>query len=247
MSSELTELSIAIGDIYDASISPARWQKALGSICGFVGGVSATLLWHDATTQLSQALHSFNGDPHSTSLGFEKYSSMSSILLTAPAAQIGTAHAAGDISQNELAPTYSLNEDQNEPQDIAGVLAANIEQDATRSLLMHIHFGQNQRAIDAEARRRFSLVVPHVGRALAIGRLFDQGRPLPRLETLARDHKLTASEVRVFDAVLKASTVKTIAETLGLSQATVKTHLHNLFRKTGTNRRSDLVKLLVGV
>jgi DNA-binding CsgD family transcriptional regulator len=34
---------------------------------------------------------------------------------------------------------------------------------------------------------------------------------------------------------------------LGISQATVKTHLHNLFRKTGTRRQSELVKLVAGI
>jgi hypothetical protein len=33
---------------------------------------------------------------------------------------------------------------------------------------------------------------------------------------------------------------------VGLSQATVKTHLHGL-RKTDTNRQSDLVKLVAGL
>ena len=69
----------------------------------------------------------------------------------------------------------------------------------------------------------------------------------PPLEALARRYKLTASEVRVLDAVLKVSSVKGMSEMLGVSQATVKTHLHNLFRKTSTNRQSDLVKLMAGL
>ena len=67
------------------------------------------------------------------------------------------------------------------------------------------------------------------------------------LEGIAKLHKLTASEVRVFDAVLKVSGVKAIAELLGLSQATVKTHLQNVFRKTRTKRQSEVVKLVAGM
>ena len=40
--------------------------------------------------------------------------------------------------------------------------------------------------------------------------------------------------------------MKALAEALGLTQATVKTHLHNVFRKTGTARQSELVKLVAG-
>lgn len=68
----------------------------------------------------------------------------------------------------------------------------------------------------------------------------------PPLEVLAKLYKLTASEVRLIDGVMKVSGVKALAELLGLRQATVKTHLHNVFRKTGTARQSELVKLIAG-
>jgi DNA-binding CsgD family transcriptional regulator len=66
----------------------------------------------------------------------------------------------------------------------------------------------------------------------------------PPLEAIAKLYKLTASEIRVLDAVSKVSGVKAIAEMLGISQATVKTHLNNIFRKTETNRQSELIKLV---
>lgn len=68
----------------------------------------------------------------------------------------------------------------------------------------------------------------------------------PPLEMLAKQFRLTASEIRVLDAIMKVSSVRAVAELLGLSQATVKTHLQNVFRKTGTSRQSDLVKLMAG-
>ncbi|MFT4118113.1 helix-turn-helix transcriptional regulator [Bradyrhizobium sp.] len=68
----------------------------------------------------------------------------------------------------------------------------------------------------------------------------------PPLEVLAKLYKLTASEVRLVDAVMRVSGVKALAEALGLTQATVKTHLHNVFRKTDTARQSELVKLIAG-
>jgi DNA-binding CsgD family transcriptional regulator len=69
----------------------------------------------------------------------------------------------------------------------------------------------------------------------------------PPLESIAKLYKLTASEIRVLDAVLKVSGIKAMAEMLGISQATVRTHLHNVFRKTGTGRQSELVKLVAGI
>jgi DNA-binding CsgD family transcriptional regulator len=68
----------------------------------------------------------------------------------------------------------------------------------------------------------------------------------PPLEALATLYRLTASEVRVLDAVMKVSSVRALADLLGSSQGTVKTHLQNLFRKTGAARQSELVKLIAG-
>jgi DNA-binding CsgD family transcriptional regulator/PAS domain-containing protein len=84
----------------------------------------------------------------------------------------------------------------------------------------------------------------------AVAAVFIRKRALdkpPPLEALTKRYKLTASEVRVLDAVVKVSSVKAMSEMLGVSQATVKTHLHNLFRKTATSRQSDLVKLMAGL
>jgi DNA-binding CsgD family transcriptional regulator len=70
---------------------------------------------------------------------------------------------------------------------------------------------------------------------------------LPPLEVLATRYKFTASEVRVLAALMKTSGVKAIADLLGLSEATVKTHLAHLFRKTETSRQSELLKLVNGI
>jgi DNA-binding CsgD family transcriptional regulator len=63
-------------------------------------------------------------------------------------------------------------------------------------------------------------------------------------ELMTRLYKLTPSELRVLHAVVEVGGVSAVAETLGLSEATVKTHLQHLFEKTGTSRQADLVKLV---
>jgi DNA-binding CsgD family transcriptional regulator len=72
-------------------------------------------------------------------------------------------------------------------------------------------------------------------------------RAAPALDAMAKHYSLTTGEMRVLEAVLKVNGVRAMAEHLGLSQATIKTHLHNLFRKTGSNRQSDLVKRVAGL
>lgn len=59
----------------------------------------------------------------------------------------------------------------------------------------------------------------------------------------ARRYRLTPTEARVLRAVVEHGGIAPIAATLGIAEATVKTHVQRLFEKTGTNRQVDLVKL----
>jgi DNA-binding CsgD family transcriptional regulator len=66
-------------------------------------------------------------------------------------------------------------------------------------------------------------------------------------ETVAGLYGLTPGEARVLVAIVEVGGVRETAEALGLSEATVKTHLHRLFGKTGAARQADLVKLVAGL
>jgi DNA-binding CsgD family transcriptional regulator len=63
-------------------------------------------------------------------------------------------------------------------------------------------------------------------------------------ESLAKTFKLTPSELRVLLAIVAIGGVPKVAASLGITQGTVKTHLKRLFRKTGSSRQADLVKLV---
>jgi DNA-binding CsgD family transcriptional regulator len=67
---------------------------------------------------------------------------------------------------------------------------------------------------------------------------------LSSMEIISKLYGLTASEVRALQAVVEIGGVPAVARALGISEATVKTHLHHLFAKTGTIRQADLVKLV---
>jgi len=57
-------------------------------------------------------------------------------------------------------------------------------------------------------------------------------------------YELTPAETRVLVAIVEIGGVPRVASFLGISETTVKTHLGHLFRKTGTKRQADLVKLV---
>jgi DNA-binding CsgD family transcriptional regulator len=66
------------------------------------------------------------------------------------------------------------------------------------------------------------------------------------METVAKLYKLTPSELRVLLAVVEIGGLPAVADVLGISTETVKTHLQHVYAKTGTNRQADLVKLIAG-
>ncbi len=63
-------------------------------------------------------------------------------------------------------------------------------------------------------------------------------------ELLQRLYKLTNTEAVVASALGQGLTLERISEQLKISKNTVRNHLKNIFKKTGTTRQADLVKIL---
>jgi DNA-binding CsgD family transcriptional regulator len=66
------------------------------------------------------------------------------------------------------------------------------------------------------------------------------------IEAIAKTYRLTPMEVRVLLAIVEIGGAPQVAETLGIGEGTVKTHLKRLYQKTGARRQADLVKLFAG-
>jgi DNA-binding CsgD family transcriptional regulator len=64
------------------------------------------------------------------------------------------------------------------------------------------------------------------------------------MQVMADLYRLTPAEIRVLHGVAAIGGVPAVADALGISEATVKSHLQSLFDKTGSRRQADLVKLL---
>jgi len=69
--------------------------------------------------------------------------------------------------------------------------------------------------------------------------------PERKLDELGLSYSLTARELEVARLICEGHDTKQIAETLFISVATVKNHLHKLFTKTGTSGQADLVRAIL--
>ena len=63
-------------------------------------------------------------------------------------------------------------------------------------------------------------------------------------ETVARHYQLTPTELRVLLGIVEVGGAPEVADLLGITDNTVKTHLGRVYQKTGTRRQADLVKLV---
>ena len=363
-------LSAVICNIYDAAIDPSLWTNALRSVCDYVGGYQATMFWQDAADAAVATLFSYNDDPHYSKLYHEVFAPLNPIMPAAIFKDVGLAYAATDlVPEPELRETRFYKE-WIAPQGMADSLGVMLERDAARAAFLAVQW--RTYPIGEGSRGRMALLVPHLQRAVAIGRLFvkqkaddasltatldradagvflvgegggivfanasgrrmiDDGTllrtssnvlhavapdadrdlgagfraiaadsatidaggltvvlsdepgerwvanvlplvdgvrrrtgqdlhaiaavfvrgsvaadPSP-LETLARLYGLTASEIRVAEAVMRVSGNEAIADALGISRVTVRTHLNHIYRKTGANSHGDLIKLIAGL
>lgn len=366
---EIQALSYLIECLYDAAVNPLKWSEALKMTSSFVGGGAASLFYQDAATNEAAVFHSWNENPHYTQLYFEKYARLNPYFPALAFVEVGRVVAGGDLIPHEEFRRTRFYHEWVKPQKFIDVIGANLVRSATSSAFFSVRRHEHHGIVDEETRRRCGLIVPHVRRAVSIGKVVETGRShecllenalervpsavavvtetgrivfanqkaeeylraknvilsqdgvvcaanaaanrmlkdaftaaergdaafdlkgmevllsssgkrkyvaqILSLSSAVRRESLTAkgvaalfvnevipaavspldvvggrfgltpSEIRVLAVLLEqGSGVREIAEYLGISIATVKTHLNHIFAKTGTRRQADLVRLV---
>ena len=84
---------------------------------------------------------------------------------------------------------------------------------------------------------------PGVGRFLVV-ELEDFSLPGPAVDEVARRHGLTRAETGVLSALTLGLTNRAIAERLGVSPTTVRTHVTRILRKLGVASRTEAIMLV---
>jgi DNA-binding CsgD family transcriptional regulator len=102
----------------------------------------------------------------------------------------------------------------------------------------------------------FAHVLPMTGGELrtllqpsAVAAVFIEAAPngLSGVDALAAGFKLTPAETRVLAGLLSGRTLSETADELGVARTTARTHLDNIFCKTGVSRQAELLKLATRV
>jgi DNA-binding CsgD family transcriptional regulator len=185
LAAESGELSAVIAEVYDAAVDPTKWKAALGRACDFVGGAQATMFWQGLTADEVVVLHLYNDDPQYTKLFLEKLAPMNPVFPAALFHDVGAVVSFHDLVPPQEEQETAFFKEWVAPQGFTGSLATLLERDATRFAFLSFPFREG--AIDAAARQRMALLVPHFQRAVAIGRLFVQHKAREAVLTEAMD------------------------------------------------------------
>jgi len=358
-----------IGEIYDAALDPELWPGVLEQGCKFVGGVASNLYSEDSAARTGNIHYTWGVDRHYGRLYYDKYIKFNPFTTAQLFFELEQIVSVGDILPHEEFRETLFYREWAKPQGWIDAASAMLDKSVTSYAAISVIRHERDGLVDQETRMRMSLLVPHVRRAVLIGKVIElhkaeastladtldgltagmflvdkagrivhanenghamigeakfvraaSGRllaidpqanqtlqdifaaaecgdeavgvkgicvPLPAragkehvahvlpltagmrrragasyaavaavfvrkaaletpspLEAVAKFHQLTPSELRVLLAIVEIGGVPEVAEALGISETTVRTHLRHVFEKTGTTRQADLVKLV---
>jgi DNA-binding CsgD family transcriptional regulator len=369
--SEAEQLSSLIGDIYDAALDRSLWVDVLRSAMKFVGAQGSGLLSRDAVSKSADIHYGLGVAPDYVQLYEDTYARLDPSTMTMFFSEVGQVASIVDQMAYDEFVKSRFYQEWARPQGWVDSVQAVLDKSVTSFALVSFLRNKASGLVDDTMRQRTRLIVPHLRRAVLVGRLIDlktaeaatfadaadglgagmffvdasarivhanasghvmlaQGSllcvvdgklvpndasaeqalnevyamaergdaavgvkgiavPLMALdgerhvahvlpltsgarrraatsyaaaaavfvqkatldtpspqELIVKLYKLTPAELRVLLAIVQIGGVPETAETLGVAESTVKTHLHRLFEKTGAKRQADLVKLMAG-
>ncbi|MBX3577906.1 MAG: hypothetical protein KF723_11900 [Rhizobiaceae bacterium] len=171
---ELEAYSALIAEIYDAALDTSRWQPTLKLAGDFVGGVSGSLFWHDSAAGNVSVLSVADEDAKVTRTYVEHYARLNPVFPAATFLEPGIVYAATDIVPYDDFVGTRFFQEWVKPQGVLDAIAANLERSATASAMVAFRLRTDDSPAGEEPRRKLGLLVPHIKRAAAIGRLLEQ-------------------------------------------------------------------------
>ena len=166
-------LSSLIDDIYDAALDQALWPRALEKICGFVGGSAAGLHARDTALMTGQIHYEVGTDPRYGRLYFDQYGKFDPLSAAYLVMDVGEV-----FSSSMLVPPAEFFETRFyqewvQPQGWIDNILVTLERSGT-SQAEHVVMRHERDGIaDEEARLRMRTLVPHLRRAVLIGKVIN--------------------------------------------------------------------------
>src|SRR5262245_19875723 len=191
---EVEQFSRLVERIYDAALDATLWSDALQNICGFVQGCGANIYYQGLSPNDMFHFYAWGDDPDYRQLFFDKYAPLNPLFPAALFLEVGKVHAVSDVMPIDEFRATRMYREWARPQGYLDGLYTNLERSATGASSMSILRLERDGLFDEDARARFTLLVPHLRRAVAIGGVLDFHK--------ARESALSATLDRLSAAVL---------------------------------------------
>lgn len=172
---DAAELAALIGEIYDAALTPARWQTALESCRAFVGGMSATIFAKSVTGKGGRVYHHDGRTPiDAAELYFGHYAPIDPSNTLQVFAQIDSAIVTSRMLDLEEFEKSQFAREWAQPAGIVDMVLAPIERRGSMAAIFGVFRHETDGLGDDTAQRRVTLLAPHVRRAVAIGQVLGE-------------------------------------------------------------------------
>jgi hypothetical protein len=172
MMEQTQRLSALIGDIYDAALDPALWPDTLAGIAGFVGGQSAGLFSKDSVNRVANAYYTFGCDHHYLQLYLASYWKFDPLVSLSLFGVRQVASTADYMPYDDYRETR-FHREWARPQGWVDSASSVLDKSTTGIACLSVLRNGASGLVDREARRRMGLIVPHVRRAVLIGKTID--------------------------------------------------------------------------
>jgi DNA-binding CsgD family transcriptional regulator len=166
-------LSDLIGDVYDATLDQLLWPNVLERAALFVGGVGAALFSKDTAAQLGDVHYYVGIDQYYKQLYFDKYVTLDPATTGQFFAEVEEPFATADLMPYAEFTETRFYQEWVRPQSLVDFVTAILDKSATSVAMFGVFRHERNGVVDDEARRRMRLIVPHIRRAVLIGRMFD--------------------------------------------------------------------------
>jgi len=167
------ELSDLIGDVYDTVLDQSLWEGVIARTADFVRGTGASLYSKDVANQEGRVQYVVGIDPYYTQLYFEKYVTLDPTTTGHFFAEIEQPVATADLMPYDEFLETRFYREWAQPQGLVDGVNAVLDKSATGVAMFGVFRSERDGVVDDETRRRMRLIVPHIRRAVLIGRTFD--------------------------------------------------------------------------
>jgi DNA-binding CsgD family transcriptional regulator/PAS domain-containing protein len=171
---EAEQLLSLVGDIYDAALDPALWVEVLGNARDFVGGSAAAVFSKDARTKsLNVYYHCGGVDPNYQQLYFDQYAKLDPSTSAHVMAEIEQPISTADIMAVDEFANTRFYQEWARPQKLVDFGVAVLDRSPTGAALFGVFRQKRHGLVDDDTRGRMRQIVPHIRRAMAIGRAIE--------------------------------------------------------------------------